>query len=123
MRQATADTKNVIEWTFTKQLEDLDYTDNISLLSHSYQNAKEKLCCVAEKAEKTGLQINTRKTDVMRVNNKKQDLPGLHQESIKEVDKFVYLGSVVSKDRGGTDEDIKCQINKARQAFNTLRPI
>ena len=37
----------------------------------------------------------------MRVNNKKQDPAGLHQESIKEVDKFVYLGSVVSKDGGG----------------------
>ena len=56
------------------------------------------------------------------MNNKKQDLVLLHQESIKEVNKFVYLGSVVSKD-GGTAEDIKRLINKARQAFNTLQPI
>ena len=46
----------------------------------------------------------------------------LNQENIKDIDKFVYLGSVVSKD-GGTDEDIKCRINKALYAFNTLRPI
>ena len=58
----------------------------------------------------------------MRVNNKQDDPLRLHQKNIKEVDKFVYLGSVVSKD-GGTDEDIKCRINKARHAFNTLRPI
>ena len=42
----------------------------------------------------------------MRVNNKQDDPLRLHQENIKEVDKFVYLGSVVSKDgevggRGG----------------------
>ena len=43
-------------------------------------------------------------------------------QQLNEVKKFVYLGSVVNKD-GGTDEDIKTQINKARPAFNTLRPI
>ena len=64
--------------------------------------------------KKSGLNINIKTTEVMRINNKKQDL--------YEVEKFVYLGSVVSKD-GGTDEDVKSRINKARHAFNTLRPI
>nr|KAG5697691.1 hypothetical protein BaRGS_000576 [Batillaria attramentaria] len=45
----------------------------------------------------------------------------LHQEDIKEVDKFIYLGSVVSKD-GGTDEDIKSRTNKARHAFSHSAP-
>ncbi|RUS86029.1 hypothetical protein EGW08_006183 [Elysia chlorotica] len=45
-----------------------------------------------------------------------------HLENIKEVDKFVYLGSIVSKD-GGTDEDIGSRINKARHAFRTLRSV
>nr|KAG5695244.1 hypothetical protein BaRGS_008072 [Batillaria attramentaria] len=57
----------------------------------------------------------------MRVNHKQHDPIQLHQEDIKEVDKFVYLGSVVSKD-GGTDEDIKSRTNKARHAFRTLHP-
>ena len=122
MRQSTAGQKTGIQWTFTKQLEDLDFADDISLLSHKQQDAQEKLCRVAEEAKKTGLQINIGKTEAMRINNKQQDLLRLHQENIKEVDKFVYLGSVVSKD-GGTDEDIKCRINKARHAFNTLRPV
>nr|KAG5690948.1 hypothetical protein BaRGS_027267 [Batillaria attramentaria] len=56
------------------------------------------------------------------VNHKQHDPIQLHQEDIKEVDKFIYLGSVVSKD-GGTDEDIKSRTNKARHAFRTLRPI
>ena len=41
---------------------------------------------------------------------------------IKETDKFTYLGCVVSKE-GGTGEDIKSRINKARFTFNSLRPI
>ena len=122
MRQSTAGRRTGIQWTFTRQLEDLDFADDISLLSHRHQDAQEKLCRVAEEAVKTGLQINIGKTEAMRVNNKQQDPLQLNQENIKEVDKFVYLGSVVSKD-GGTDEDIKCRINKARHAFNTLRPI
>ena len=122
MRQSTAGQRTGIQWTFTKQLEDLDFTDNIRLLSHKQQDAQEKLCWVAAEAEKTGLQINIGKTEAMRVNNKQHDPLRLHKENIKEVDKFVYPSSVVSKD-GGTDEDIKCRINKARHAFNTLRPI
>ena len=122
MRQSTAGQRTGIQWTFTKQLEDLDFADDISLLSQRQQDAQEKLCRVAEEAGKTGLQINTGKTEVMRVNNKQQDPLQLHQESMKEVEKFVYLGSVVSKD-GGSDEDIKSRINKARHAFNTLRTI
>ena len=122
MRQSTAGQRTGIQWTFTKQLEDLDFADDISLLSHKQQDAQEKLCRVAAEAEKTGLQINIGKTETMRVNNKQNDPLRLHQENIKEIDKIVYLGSVVSKD-GRTDEDIKCRINKARHAFSTLRPI
>ena len=122
MRQSTADQKTGIQWTFMKQLEDLDFADDICLLSHKWQQAQEKLCRVAEEAKKTGLQINIGKTEVMRINNRQEDPVKLDQKDIKEVDKFVYLGSVVSKD-GGADEDIKCRINKARYTFNTLRPI
>ncbi|RUS72754.1 hypothetical protein EGW08_019489 [Elysia chlorotica] len=85
-------------------------------------DAQEKLNRVAEEAEKTGLKISMTKTEVMRVNNKQHAPIQLHQENIKEVDKFVYLGSIVSKD-GGTDEDIRSRINKARHAFRTLRSV
>ncbi|RUS76284.1 hypothetical protein EGW08_015956 [Elysia chlorotica] len=77
---------------------------------------------VAEEAERTGLKISMTKTEVMRVNNKQHAPIPLHQENMKEVDKFVYLGSIVSKD-GGTDEDIRSRINKARHAFRTLRSV
>nr|KAG5689679.1 hypothetical protein BaRGS_006304 [Batillaria attramentaria] len=122
MRQATDSKRTGIQWTFSKQLEDLDFADDIALLSHKQQDAQEKLNRVAEEAEKTGLKINISKTEVMRVNHKQHDPIQLHQEDIKEVDKFIYLSSVVSKD-GGTDEDIKSRTNKARHAFRTLLPI
>nr|KAG5698646.1 hypothetical protein BaRGS_003160 [Batillaria attramentaria] len=122
MRQSTAGQKTGIQWTFTKHLEDLDFADDISLLSHRQQHAQEKLERVTVEAEKTGLRINTGKTEILRINNQQQDPGQLQQEEIKEVEKFTYLGSVVSKD-GGADDDIKSRISKARHAFKTLQPI
>ena len=58
----------------------------------------------------------------MQVNNNRQEAIQLQGKGIKEADSFTYLGSVVSKDRG-TGEDIRNRKNKARHAFNTLRPI
>ena len=57
----------------------------------------------------------------MRINNKKQNPITFHDEDLKKVEKFVYLGGVINKD-GGTDKDIKSRINKARHTFNTLCP-
>ena len=122
MRQSTEGEKTSIQWTFARQLEDLDFADDISLLSHRQQDAQEKLGRVTAEAEKTGLRINTRKTEILRINNKRQGPVRLQQEQIKEVKKFTYLGSVVSKD-GGADEDIKSRIIKARHVFRTLTPI
>ncbi len=43
-------------------------------------------------------------------------------EKIHEKQTQSHMGSVINKDRGA-DEDIKCRINKARCAFNSLRPM
>ena len=122
MKKTILENNTGIQWTFAKKLEDLDFADGIALLSHRQQDAQSKLNRLSEEARKVGLNINKRKTEVVRINNE-QDRPiQLEEEEIIDTDKFVYLGSVVNRD-GGTDEDIKSRINKARLAFNTLRPI
>ena len=80
-----------IQWTLTNQLEDLDFADDISVLSHRFQDAQQKLNNVATEAAKTGLNINTKKTEIMRVNNAQNNPIQLQQEDIKEVGKFGYL--------------------------------
>ena len=64
-----------------KQLEDLDFADVISLLSHKQQDAQEKLRRLAEEAGKTGLQINIGKTEAMHINNKQADPLQLHKKT------------------------------------------
>ena len=56
MRKATKDRRMGIQWTLTKQLEDLDFADDISLLAHRHEDAQTKIEHVADKAEKVGLQ-------------------------------------------------------------------
>ena len=73
MNLSTAEKRRVIQWTFMKQLEDLDFADDISLLSHKQQDAQGKLRRVAEEAGKIGLQINIAKTEAMSINNKQAD--------------------------------------------------
>ena len=122
MRQVTADQKTGIQWTFTKQLEDLDCADDISLLSHRQQHAQEKLDRAANEAEKRGLKINEGKTETLMINNQQQDTIRLNGEEVKEADKFIHLGSIVSKD-GGVDEDIRSRSSKARHASKSLNNI
>ena len=122
IRQSIAGQKTEIQWTFTKHLEDVDFTDDISLFFNRQQHTLVKLSRVVTEAEKTGLRINIGKTDVLRINNQQQDPVRLHQEDIEEMKKFAYLVSRVSKD-GGPLDDIKRHINKARHAFQTLKPV
>ena len=60
MKRATSEKKIGFQWTFTKQLEDLDFADDISLFSHRHQDKQEKLSRLAEEAEKTGPNINAK---------------------------------------------------------------
>ena len=122
MKSSTGNTKTGLKWSFSKYLEDLDYADDVSLLSHRHQDAQTKLNRLAIEAEKTGLKINTKKTEVMRINSSSTSPIQLQGVDINESEKFSYLGSVVSN-TGGTNEDIKSRIGKARQAFIALKPI
>ena len=116
------DKKRGIQWTFTTSLEDLDFADDLALLSHRIQDMRDKTRALEVLSAKVGLKINATKTKLMRIGTKRGDGVSVAGEPIDEVDEFTYLGSIVSK-KGGTDEDIQARIGKARQAFAMLRPI
>ena len=118
-RETVKQGQNGIQWTFTKQLDDLDFAD-ICLLSHSHKHMQKKSSKLILEAEKTGLKINIEKTKLLKVNSTQQAKVQLKGKYIEEDNKFTYLGSVVT-DKGGTDEDVKDRIGKARHAFSILK--
>jgi len=59
-----------------------------------------------------GLKLNAGKCRVMRTNAQREDKVKIGNEGAEEVEEFVYLGTTVTKDGGGT-EDIKKRLNKA----------
>ena len=122
MRRTTEKHQDGIQWTLTTRLEDLDFADDIALLSHNRRSMQSKLTRLAKISMQTGLRISKSKTKVMRVNTRNVDRIELAEDEIDEVEDFAYLGSNISKD-GGSDQDIRVRIGKARTAFTILTPV
>lgn len=57
-----------LQWTLTSILEDLDYADDLGLLSSRHQDIQQKTELLSATASKIGLKVNTKKTKVLRVN-------------------------------------------------------
>ena len=122
MKNSTEGTRNGIQWTLWTQLEDLDFADDLALLSHQQQQMQDKTNRLASEAKKLGLKINKDKTKVLRANTPNEDPIQLEQERLEDVDSFTYLGSVVDQ-QGGSDADIKARLGKARTAFIQLKNV
>ena len=122
MKNTTADKPRGIQWTLFSKLEDLDFADDLALLSSSHNHIQEKTNRLCRFAQQTGLTINEKKTQIMKINNTIQNTVTIKDHHIEEVDDFTYLGSLLSKE-DSTSKDIKSRLNKARTAFAKLRPI
>ena len=51
MRRTTEDQQKGIRWTLFDTLEDLDFTDDLALLSHTHQHMQEKKCRLGKFAQ------------------------------------------------------------------------
>lgn len=111
-----------ITWGLQGRLEDLDYADDICLLTHTFSDMQSKLSLVQEIASYAGLKINIGKTKVMRINVNNEQILYVNGQALAEVESFCYLGSILDKS-GGSKADISSRINKARQAFGQLKRV
>ena len=62
MTSVTTAGNNGIQWTPWEQLDDLDYADDLTLLSHNHLQMQDKTSRLAEESAKLGLRINKVKT-------------------------------------------------------------
>ena len=99
MRKATADKRRGIRWNFTTVVEDLDFADDIALLSSNFSDLHEKTGRLAEEAARVGLKLNARKCKTLRTEcASSRDEIVVDGEEVDGVEEFTYLGAIVDKE-------------------------
>ncbi|VDO50487.1 unnamed protein product [Schistosoma margrebowiei] len=122
MKTSTSEGKHGIQWTSRMQLDDLNFADDLALLSQTQQQMQEKTNSVAAASKSVGLNIHKGKSRVLRYNTACTDLITIDGEDLEDVTSFTYLVSIIDE-HGGSDEDVKARIGKAREAYLQLRNI
>ncbi|VDO98847.1 unnamed protein product [Schistosoma margrebowiei] len=115
-------TSEGIQWTARNQLDDLDFADDLALLSHTHEQMQMKTASVAAVSASVGLSIHKGKTKVLKFKAENNNPITLDGETLENVEFFTYLGSIIDE-QGGSDADVKARIGKARTAFLQLKNI
>ncbi|MCP4491873.1 MAG: reverse transcriptase family protein [Gammaproteobacteria bacterium] len=100
---------------------DLDYADDLSLLSDSLEKAQSLLNELETAAATVGLHVNATKTEFMLINIDEPDpaITTLNGSSLKEVQDFKYLGSYIADSK----KDFNTRKGQAWNACNKLQKI
>lgn len=108
-----------------RQINDLDFADDIVLLENCINLANEQIESLRVEAERVGLEINSKKTEVMTFNidhaSSNSDSSGvpLNKKELKRVEDFRYLGSMMRS----TASDLESRRGLAWSAFRSLARI
>ena len=106
------------------KIADLEYADDIAIMTNSRLEMQRAVKKVAEVASRVGLNINVGKTKVMSTEESGQgsltdaviDVMG---EAVEEVQRFKYLGSIITPS-GQPVEEVKARISAAHAVFAQL---
>ena len=119
MRKTVDGQRTGIRWDFTMLLEDIDYADNLLLLTSRADHMQEKTARLEENAGRVGLKLNPQKCKWMKVNSRNNERLRVRESMVEEVDSFTYLGAQVTKD-GGATLDIKKRAALAYASLNRI---
>ena len=108
---------------FTALLRELLYADDCVLLAHTQEAAQQLFDSFSNAARRFGLTVSLRKTEVMLqpAYRSSAATPVIKsgETVLKAVDKFCYLGSMLSSDCG-IDSDLSARLAKAGTAYGKL---
>lgn len=97
-------------------LEDLDFANDIALLSSPHSHIQEKTKRLSHFASQDGFQLITNKIEQMRFNTQTQSNPEVDGKEILQINKFVYLKTAICTE-DSTQKDNKTRLAKARTEF------
>ena len=72
-----------IRWTLFSSLEDIDFADDVALLSHTRHDLQEKTSKLNDISQKLGIKITQKKSKVIRINQRSQVAIYIGHESYK----------------------------------------
>ncbi|VDP57991.1 unnamed protein product [Schistosoma mattheei] len=122
MKTSTSEGKHGIQWTSRMQLDDLDFADDLALLTQSQQQVQEKNTSVVPASAAVGLDIHKRNSKILRYNTTCTNPITTDGEDMEDVKTFTYLGSIIDE-HGGSHADVKARISKARAVYLQLKNI
>ncbi|VDO59773.1 unnamed protein product [Schistosoma margrebowiei] len=102
MRTSTSEGKHGIQWTARNQLDDLDFADDLALLSHTHEQMETKTVSVPQSLHHNPITLDGK--------------------TLEDVESLTYLGSIIDE-QGGSHADVNGRIGKARVAFPQLKNI
>ena len=68
MEMMTKQKRNGIQWTLWSHLDDLDFANDLALLSHNHQQMQDKTTRLMDISAKVGLSIHKQNTKIIKVN-------------------------------------------------------
>ena len=118
----TFDISDGIPWVDGSRLTELAYADDIGLLAENIQSMNRVTEKLESEAAKVGLEINTRKTKIMKIQCNEDATVVLGGNDIEEVSSFEYLGSYVCND-GDVRKEVGVRIAKAGAMFSKMKKV
>ena len=103
-----------------RNINNLRYADDTTLMAESEEELKSLLMKVKEESENVGLKLNIQKTKIMA--SSPITSWQIDEETVETVADFVYLGSKISAD-GDCSHEIKRCLLLGRKAMNNLDSI
>ncbi|VDO70009.1 unnamed protein product [Schistosoma curassoni] len=122
IKTSTSERKHGIQWTARMELDDLDFTDDRALLSHTQQQTQGKTTSVAAALAAVGLNIHKWKSKVLCYNTACTNSITIDVEDMEDVKTFTYLVSIIDE-HGRSVADVKAQIGKARAVYLQLKNV
>ncbi|XP_078619529.1 uncharacterized protein LOC144886675 [Branchiostoma floridae x Branchiostoma japonicum] len=125
LKKTTEDGREGVRWNEEERLADLDFADDLALLSETNQDLQNLTTKLEQFSGKVGLRVSTEKTKAMEVGDNTNHPPlniSVNNNQVEIVDQFTYLGSVLSNS-GDVEPDINCRIGKAAAVFRRLRKV
>ena len=104
MNKTTEGRRTGIRWKLTSVLADLDFANDIALLSSRYVDIEDKTSRLVEEAARVGLKINLKKSKVMRINARNDQRIKVNDEQVDGVEEFLYLGALLDKEDRATKD-------------------